>query len=368
MNNTSDKKIRVGLFFGGKSAEHQVSLISARYVYDALDKAKFEPVLIGIDNRGRWLYHDKPSFASKDEGEGLKIDEDRPEVTLYPGGRGELIYKDSHESIESIDVAFPVLHGTYGEDGTIQGLFELANVPYVGPGVLGSSVAMDKDVAKRLLRDGDLLVSPFKVFQSEERDQINTGELLGELGNVLFVKPANLGSSVGVKRATNEGELRAAIDEAFKYDNKILIEQGLVGDEIECSVLGNQKPEASAIGRIIPRENDFYSYEAKYLGQEGVVLEVPAQIDSDVAEKAKVIAVKAYKTLCCEGMARVDMFATKSGKIYINEINTIPGFTKISMYPKLWQKSGLEYSDLITKLLHLAIDRSKSRQSLKTTQ
>ncbi|HEY5805758.1 MAG TPA: D-alanine--D-alanine ligase [Candidatus Saccharimonadales bacterium] len=349
-------KMRVGVLFGGKSAEHEVSIQSAKNVTQAMDKERFEPVLIGIDKSGQW--HLADSMASPFDGAN---------VVLLPGNsRRELIAIQTGEPI-AVDVVFPVLHGTMGEDGSAQGLLELANMPYVGAGILGSAIGMDKDVMKRLLRDAHIDVTDFISMSLAERAPFDEAGVIERLGLPLFVKPANMGSSVGVSKVSKKEDLQAAIDEAFRFDAKILLEKAVVGDEIECAVLGNDAPEASLIGRIVPRSADFYSYKAKYVDDDGAYLEIPAKITDDVAERAHLVAVEAFKVLACAGMARVDMFACQDGKILVNEINTIPGFTKISMYPKLWEASGLTYIDLITRLIELAIARFNERQKLATS-
>lgn len=341
---TPDTKIKVGIFFGGKSAEHEVSLQSAQNVIEALDKDKFEPVLIFIDKDGIW--HPEESEAS---------------LSLVPGS-GQLVSSDGNSY--TIDVAIPVLHGPLGEDGSIQGLFELANLPYVGPGILGSAVGMDKDVMKRLLRDADIPIAAFQTYTNQE---VDADKVFAELGSPVFVKPANMGSSVGVSRAKDADELKKAVADAFQFDTKIIIEEAIVGDEIECSIMGNEIVEASILGRITPRENDFYSYDAKYIDDNGAVLEVPANLPDEVSIKARQIAIQTFLTLGCQGMGRVDMFATQDGDVIVNEINTIPGFTKISMYPKLWEASGVSYTQLITKLIELAVERHTRRSQLKTS-
>ncbi len=363
-------KTRVGIFFGGQSAEHEVSLQSAKNVLDAIDTSTFEPVLIGIDKQGSWHMLGR-EWASPELELGMSdrsadaSSQKHPIVTLVPGS-GRLIDVASGAELPPIDVALPILHGPHGEDGTLQGLLELANIPYVGPGVLGSAVGMDKDVMKRLLRQAGLPVADCVVFTLSQRHLIKPAEIFAQLGTPVFVKPANMGSSIGVARAETADALETAIDAAFAYDVKILIESAVDGDEIECAVLGNDQPEASIVGRILPRAGDFYSYEAKYLDENGAILEIPADIPADVSDKVRALATHAFATLGCEGMSRVDMFLTKTGDIVINEINTIPGFTKISMYPKLWEASGLPYSKLITKLINLALERQARRASLKT--
>lgn len=362
----SNKKLRVGIFFGGKSAEHEVSLQSAKNVLEALDPERFEPVLVGIDKTGSWHIQHAPARLESGALGELSAGSESSSLTLLPG-KGDLVDTKSEQPVPALDVALPILHGPLGEDGTIQGFLELANVPYVGPGVLGSAVGMDKDVMKRLLREAGIPIAPFQVFTFANRHTIEAKAIFKKLGTPVFVKPANMGSSVGVEKAQTPEELKEAVDAAFSYDSKIVIESALEGDEIECAVLGNESPEASVVGRVIPREGDFYSYEAKYIDEHGAVLEIPAKISTEVSEEACRLAVKTFQVLNCEGMGRVDMFATKDDKVFVNEINTIPGFTKISMYPKLWEASGVSYSNLITKLISLAVERHERRETLATT-
>lgn len=342
-------KTRIGIFFGGKSAEHEVSIRSAKNVLEAIDLDRFDPVLIGIDRTGEWHHVNSDQLLSSQE----------------PGVISTAPIIERFQGIQTLhlDVAMPILHGPMGEDGTMQGFFELANIPYVGPGVLASAACMDKEYTKRLLRDAGLLIAPFVVLYKD--DHYNAADIFAQLGQILFVKPANMGSSVGVNRADSEETLTSAIKTAFEYDTKILIESAITGDEIECAVLGNETPEASAIGRVIPQV-DFYSYDAKYVDESGAALEIPANIPGAVVNDAQETALLAYKALGCAGMSRVDMFVQASGEIVINEINTIPGFTSISMYPKLWEISGLPYQDLITKLIELAQERHLVRSQLKT--
>ena len=347
------RKIRVALLFGGRSAEHEISLRSAKNVAEAIDKNKYEVVAIGIDKSGYWLppaesgrllasSSSVPAHISKDSG-----------IALIAGG-------NEHQ----VDVVFPILHGPFGEDGTVQGLLRLANVPFVGAGVLGSAVAMDKDVTKRLLRDAGLPIPNFLVATKENPVTFRTAQRT--LGMPLFVKPANLGSSVGIAKVRDEKEFKGAMKEAFRFDTKVLIEESIKGREIECAVLGNEKPAASVPGEIIVH-HDFYSYEAKYLDENGASLEIPAKLPKEIAEKIRGLAIQVFQTVSCEGMARVDFFLTDSGKIYVNEINTIPGFTSISMYPKLWEYSGIPYRKLIDKLIMLAMERFEKQQKLRAT-
>lgn len=352
----SENKIRVGVFFGGKSAEHEVSIQSARNVVAALDPAQFTPVLVGIDKTGKWQVIDRDALERADS---LDFSASNAEpFYLIPG---------SQNAAHPIDVALPILHGPMGEDGTIQGFFETAGIPYVGPGVLASAAGMDKDVAKRLLRDAGIKVAAFEVIQAHQTQDIDAAALLARLGPTVFVKPANMGSSVGVSKAVNIEELEKAIQIALQFDTRILVETAIQGDEIECAVLGNLAPKASVIGRIIPKSDAFYSYDAKYVDEDGATLEIPAQIPQEVSKAAQELAVRTFQTLGCEGMARVDMFLTSDNELIVNEVNTIPGFTKISMYPKLWEASGTSYADLITELINLALERHDRRHNLKTS-
>jgi D-alanine-D-alanine ligase len=264
-------------------------------------------------------------------------------------------------------VVFPVLHGPYGEDGSVQGLCRLANLPCVGAGILGSAVGMDKDVMKRLLRDAGIPIARFvTVFRG--RAEPAFAALSADLGTPLFVKPANLGSSVGISRVQTAAEYRLALDAAFEYDTKVVVEECIVGREIECAVLGNTEPQASVPGEIVTGgSHTFYDYEAKYIDEKGAELRIPAPLDERVAERVRETAIRAFTVLCCEGMARVDMFLRDSGEVLVNEINTIPGFTKISMYPKLWEASGISYSQLVDRLIGLAIERHETERKLKTT-
>jgi D-alanine-D-alanine ligase len=265
-----------------------------------------------------------------------------------------------------VDVVFPVLHGPFGEDGTIQGLLKLANLPFVGAGVLGSAVGMDKDVMKRLLRDANIPIAKFLVFERREAGKIRPANVARVLGIPFFVKPANLGSSVGITKVSDRRQLGPAIKEALRYDNKILIEENIPGREIECSVLGNENPIASLPGEIITR-HDFYSYDAKYVDQKGAQLVIPAELPKRTLKEVQAIAVKSFKVLGCEGMARVDFFLRDGREIFVNEINTIPGFTQISMYPKLWEASGLPYGKLIDRLIQLALERFRREKALRTS-
>jgi D-alanine-D-alanine ligase len=385
------KKIRVGILFGGRSGEHEVSLLSAASVFNAIDKTKYEVVPIGITKEGRWvtaadaerLLHGKvedhkhlragdpeatPGAAVLAKGESVVVP---PEPQRHGSIMPFETDKSSHaltrraaDRAIDVDVIFPVLHGTFGEDGTIQGLLELADMPYVGAGVLGSAAGMDKDIMKALFRAAGLpIVKHVTFLRSEWEANAKKAEKLVEskLKYPVFVKPANLGSSVGISKARDRKQLGPAIDEAAKFDRKIVIEQGVGGRkqkarEIECSVLGNDQPQASLPGEIVP-STEFYDYNAKYL-DEGSQLIIPAKLSKAETKEVQRLAIGAFKAVDCAGLARVDfLMEPKSRKIYLNEINTMPGFTAISMYPKLWAASGVSYSDLIGRLIQFGLER-----------
>jgi len=351
------RRPRVAVLFGGESPEHEVSLQSAKNVIEAIDPEKWEVALIGIDKTGRWHTAEASRFLLHSaDPRRVRLETGDQAVVLVPGANAEIVALDDGAPLPAVDVVFPVLHGPLGEDGTVQGLLRLAHLPFVGPGVLGSAIAMDKDVAKRLLRDAGILVAPF--FTVARRGLAPAwDDVLGEFGAPVFVKPANMGSSVGVTRVGDADGYAQALDTAFDYDSKVLVEQMIVGREIECAVLGNERPEASVPGEILPR-HDFYSYEAKYLDEDGADLAVPADLDEDTTARVQDLAIRTFQTLCCEGMARVDLFLTEAGELIVNEINTIPGFTRISMYPKLWAATGVPYPELIDRLLSLALERA----------
>lgn len=360
-------KIRVGILFGGQSAEHEVSLQSAKNIIEAIDRSKYEVVLIGIDKTGQWHLNDGSRFLPPTSRVGLpELPHSRENLALVPGKQDEqIVALSGQHRLGSLDVIFPVLHGPFGEDGTIQGLLKLANVPFVGAGVLGSAVGMDKDVMKRLLREAGIPIARFIATSRYSSEEIDFDYAQGQLGLPLFVKPANLGSSVGIHKVKDRDGFERAVRDAFNYDNKIVIEEYIAGREIECSVLGNSKPIASVPGEILPR-HEFYSYEAKYLDENGAVLEVPAKLPADIAKSIRQLAIRTFSVLCCEGMARVDFFLRNDSEIIVNEINTIPGFTKISMYPRLWEATGISYPDLIDKLIQLALERFEREKGLKT--
>ncbi|HRF48947.1 MAG TPA: D-alanine--D-alanine ligase family protein [Anaerolineales bacterium] len=352
-------KIRVGLIFGGRSAEHEVSLMSARSVLAAIDKNKYDVTLIGITRAGRWLAGGDPLMALTAPGQ----EPGSASAALEVHVASSTSVQHLPEELGALDVVFPLLHGPYGEDGTVQGLLELADLPYVGSGVLGSALAMDKDIAKRLLRAEGIPVVDW--------DLVRRAEIVADLEAVVarvearfaypvFTKPANLGSSVGVVKAHDRAELTVALRESAQYDRRVLVEPGVDAREIEVSVLGNDDPVASVPGEIVP-SREFYDYAAKYLDDASGLL-IPAPIAAETAETARTLAVKAFRALECAGLARVDFLLDRgNGNLFVNEINTIPGFTAISMYPKLWAASGLEYSELIDRLIALALERQAEK-------
>lgn len=329
-------KLRVGVIYGGRSGEHEVSLVSARSVMDALDQEKYEIIPIKIDKDGRW--------------------------------NGKVIEADPTREV-GLDVVFPVLHGPYGEDGTIQGLLELANLPYVGAGVAASSASMDKALMRALFAQVGLPLLPWEVvlgYEWMEDSNLVKARLEASLGYPMFVKPANLGSSVGISKVKSPDELGSAIELALSYDRKLVVEQGMENArEIECSVLGHNKPQASVLGEIIPA-HEFYDYEAKYHNVQSQLI-IPADLNESQTKTIREYACRAFQAVDCSGMGRVDFLVDADGAIFINEINTIPGFTEISMYPKLWEQSGLSYSELLDRLIELALEKHRERQVLRTS-
>lgn len=346
------KKIRVGILFGGRSAEHEVSLQSAKNVVNAIDKNKYEVLLIGIDKSGKWFLLDQSQFLTNEEDPKLiKLNTERgKDIAITPQSSGFI----DKEVGDKIDVVFPILHGPFGEDGTVQGVLKLANIPFVGADVLGSAIGMDKDIMKRLLKEAGIPTANFLVFKEES--SIDFDKVVKKLGLPVFIKPANLGSSVGVSKARNRSDFNRAVKKAFSHDLKIIIEENITGREIECSVLGNEDPTASVLGEVVPND-DFYSYDAKYIDENGAKLTVPADVSKEKTEEIQRLAVKTFKTLECKGLGRVDFFLKEDGSIFVIEINTIPGFTKISMYPRLWKEGGISYTELIDQLIQLAFKR-----------
>ncbi len=353
-------KNRVGIIFGGKSAEHEVSVRSAMNIIAALDTAQYEPVCIGITKSGVWILIDQPIDTA---GSLTLTPEHGRRIAFVPQGNGALVYVDGGTAPEPIAIAFPILHGPFGEDGTVQGLLKIAGVPFVGASVLGAAVGMDKDVMKRLLRDAGIPIGKF--LTCTQHTIPSYADAVAQLGTPLFIKPANMGSSVGVSKVMSSDAYTTALETAFRYDTKVLIEEAIVGREIECAVLGNDNPRASVPGEITPH-HDFYSYEAKYLDEHGASLHIPAQIPLDVTQCIQALSIRTFQALSCAGLGRVDFFLQPDGNVLVNEINTLPGFTSISMYPKLWEATGISYTPLITALLQLARERFEQEQSLSS--
>jgi D-alanine-D-alanine ligase len=401
------KKLNVGILFGGRSAEHEVSLESARNVYEAMDRERFNPVLIGIDKSGRWLLRGDSGFLLEGGSpRDMRLGEGGRPVALAPKSGGALSllgtgpgdFASGADRMPALDVVFPILHGPFGEDGTVQGLLKLADIPFVGSGVLGSALGMDKDLMKRVLRDAGIPIGKFLALRSHERPP-SYGEITGVLGSPFFVKPANMGSSVGISKVRRREEYGPALEEAFRYDRKIVIEEFIRGRELECAVLGNEEVAASVPGEVIPRR-EFYSYDAKYLDEQGAALIIPAEAPEPVIKRIQELAVKTFTVLGCEGLSRVDFFLREEGEngggmgdaagggkgggesengagdtahraaagILVNEINTIPGFTRISMYPKLWEASGISYTELITRLIELAFERFQREREIAASR
>jgi D-alanine-D-alanine ligase len=367
------KKTRVIILFGGRSAEHEVSLLSARNVFLALDRDRFEPILVGIDKQGHWrIEPDKTLLDAAGDPRMLKLVAAGRElsVPVHPEDKALEASTDARPLLASDDVVFPVLHGTYGEDGTVQGLLELADIAYVGPGHLGSAVGMDKDVTKRLLAQAGIPVVPWRVVTAYgmKRDPARCLALASELGFPAFVKPANAGSSVGVSKVKSAGELESALRAALAFDTKVLIEAAVNAREIECAVLGNDEPEASMPAEIVVHHKDgFYSYDAKYVDADGADAKIPAELPPEGMARVRRLAVETFRALELAGMARVDFFLDRDrGDFYVNEVNTIPGFTAISMYPKMWETSGVPIKELVSRLIDLAIERRAARRALKT--
>jgi D-alanine-D-alanine ligase len=385
------KKLRVGVIYGGRSGEHEVSIASAASIIKHLDRGRYEPVPIRIEKDGRWTLADKTptAISAADVIEHVRLEAARP---VRPGREAHLVAHPGEDTVLAIergsdsktadttgsatvtgvglDVVFPVLHGPYGEDGTVQGLLELANVPYVGAGVLGSAVGMDKAVMKTLFAARHLPVGPYVVVLRPEwsrNARAVVTRIASELGYPVFVKPANLGSSVGISKAKSDEELVTAMELALQFDRKIVIEAAVPkAREIECAVLGNDDPQASIPGEIVP-SREFYDYEAKYL-DEGSKALIPAPLTVSQVADVQRLSIEAFRAVDGAGMARVDfLIAGETGEMYVNEVNTIPGFTTISMYPKMWEASGVSYTELVDRLITLALERHAEKQQLRTS-
>ena len=362
-------KKRVVILFGGKSGEHEVSIISATSIYKALDKNKYDVSLVGIDKKGKWLLPDETKqLAGSSNPKLVSLNRTNEQVSLLPyaSENKNLISLNSNSELNNrVDVIIPVLHGPNGEDGTIQGLLELSQVPFVGSGVLGSALCMDKDAAKRILRDANIPIVPYLCFRKHEF-KLNAQKIIEQaekqFGYPYFAKPANLGSSVGVEKIKNKNEALEKLGMSFKFETKVFIEKAINARDFECAVLGNNDPKASIAGEIVPN-GEFYSYEAKYVDENGAELLIPApDISAEQLKKFQKYSIDAFKALECYGLARVDFFLDKdNGNIYLNEVNTFPGFTPVSMYPKLWEASGVSYAQLLDKLIELAIEKHNEK-------
>ncbi len=357
------KKIRLAIIFGGKSAEHEVSLQSAKNILAALDRSKYDVTLIGIDKDGTWHKNDSDFLLHATNPKLIKLNKKNSTAIVPAADNSSQLVSRKTQEVSTIDVAFPILHGPFGEDGTVQGLLKLAGIPFVGAGVLGSAVGMDKDVMKRLFQQAGIPTPNFVALHRP--GEASFASLKKALGLPLFVKPANMGSSVGVRKVKNNKEFTSAVRAAFTFDAKVLVEECITGREIECSVLGNRNPIASLPGEVLSR-HEFYSYEAKYIDEHGAALVIPAKLPKQKIKEVQTMAIRVFKTLCLEGMARVDFFLKNNGALSVNEANTIPGFTTISMYPKLWEASGIAYSELIDRLIALALERFGRERTLKT--
>ncbi len=362
------QKLNIAVLMGGQSAEHEVSLQSAKNVLTGLataaNAARYQVLPIGIHKDGAWFLQDLSNcFLNADNPKTIALKPSDKKILILPGGGAKSLVCGS-ETL-TVDAVFPMLHGSYGEDGTLQGLLRLIDRPFVGADVLGTAVGMDKDVMKRLFRDAGLPTARFLVFDSAAAARDAYGSVVKTLGDIVFVKPANTGSSVGVHKVKTASDWQNAVADAFQYDGKIIVEEFIAGREIECAVLGNDAPQASLPGEIICH-HEFYSYDAKYIDPNGASVEIPARLPEATVAQIQTLAQKTMRVLCCEGLARVDFFVTAKNEIYINEINTLPGFTNISMYPKMWEKSGLPQPELLHRLIELALQRHQKQKAHKT--
>ncbi|MCZ8355276.1 MAG: D-alanine--D-alanine ligase [Cyclobacteriaceae bacterium] len=348
-------KKRIGILYGGRSVEHGVSINSAKNIFEFINKDLFEPVPIGISKTGQWYLSKQ---INKDIEQGQQVS-----VMLDPVKQGFII--TSNDQRFTLDIVFPVLHGTDGEDGSIQGLLKALEIPMVGSSVLGSALSMNKIVAKRILEGAKLPVAKYMVFHYREKDKIKFADIKKKLGLPFMVKAANLGSSVGVSKVKKQADLNQALDEAFKFDDEILIEEFIKAREVECAILGNHPPEASLPGEIIiNKKYDFYTFDAKYVDPEAVKIQIPAKLTKATTEKIRTLSIQAFNALRCNDFARVDLFLSGT-KVYVNEINTIPGFTNSSMYPMMWKERGISFTDLITRLIDIALTRFEENKRIE---
>ncbi len=344
-------KKKIALIFGGKSAEHEVSLNSAANIFKAFDKNKYDVILIGVSKQGSWYQFETDVFQNFKALNDIELKSEEAICLLCQEGKAVILSLRTQEA-RPVDCAFPIIHGTMGEDGTLQGYFKILNLPFVGCSVLSSAIGMDKEYTKRLLTAAGIPNSKYVVLKKSNSQAY--GKIVQELGTPFFIKPANAGSSVGVHKIKSEADYNTLLQDAFLYDHKVIAEEFIEGREIECSVLGlNENPKASLPGELIVK-HEFYSYEAKYFDVNGAEIVIPARLDQAVTSEVQKLAIKTFKVLGCDGLARVDFFAKMNGEIYVNEINTLPGFTQISMYPKMWEATGLSYQNLISELIELA--------------
>ncbi len=354
------KKTKVGILCGGQSEEHQISLLSAKNIIEAIDKKRFEISVFGIDRSGGWTALKSENFLlhpdQPDQIHFITQTNEKSHCTVFSEKQKAHSLNQALPLLADIDVVIPALHGPNGEDGSIQGFLKTLGLPYVGCEVLGSAMCMDKDITKKILLNASLPVCKY-LLARKNSSVPSYQEAQNLLGPTLFIKPCNMGSSVGVSKASNETDYKKALDLAFKHDRKVIIEEAIEGRELEIAILGNSNPKATVVGEVIPT-NEFYSYEAKYLDSEGAQLAIPAEVPSEIAAQMSDMAIKAFLELECQGLARCDFFLTKSNELLINEVNTFPGFTKISQYPKLWEASGVSYQNLISELIELAIKKT----------
>ncbi len=359
--------MKIGILCGGPSAEHDISLRSAYNIYQSLlSSRKLQPVLIGINKKGQWLYREDGQLLLLSENSSHPVlNEEALPVVLPPAAKGQLWLLGGGKLPFKLDLIFPVLHGPLGEDGCTQGLLNLSETPFIGADVLGSAVGMDKEMMKRLLTEAGIPIGRYLCLRKSD-PALSFAEAKEKLGLPLYVKPANMGSSVGISKVAHSSEWKPALEKAFRYDTKILIEENIEGRELECAVLGNEHPQASTVGEI-ETSTTFYDYRTKYHSQSEAKLNIPAKLDEETIRRIQQMALKTYRSLECSGLGRVDVFLRPNGEILVNEINTLPGFTNISMYPKLWEHNGLSNTELIEKLAELALERHRKKQKISKT-
>ena len=352
------QRLNVAILYGGKSVEHEISIRSATNVVTNIDPDQYDITLLGIDKNGSWFLNNSINDPVDSGNEiSLNLNANSPKIIDVQSGR----------EIE-IDVVFPVLHGTDGEDGSIQGLFTSMNFPVVGSGVLGSAISMDKIISKKVLKEGGIPVAAYIEFHKSELDNIAFKNIVDELGLPFMIKSAALGSSVGISMVKDEGGFRDSLNDSFRYGDKIIVERFIKGRELECAIIGNEHPKASMPGEIVMvKDYDFYTYEAKYLDEEAIKIMLPAELDASTTEKIRQISINAFQALCCEDYARIDLFLTDEGEIIINEINTIPGFTNASMFPMMWKQMGMSFMELVSELIQLCLKRFNASKFHETS-